>query len=686
MASHTETVTVSVSATGAVTVKNQIKDIGDSAVKSGAEVNAFSSAIAFIATGAALAALVHYSDQFQQLHNRLKLVTNSTADLASVTSKLTTIANGTYQSLGSVATVYQRVEQASGKLKLTQEQTLDFTKQLSEATALSGVSAQTASNGLTQLTLGLGSAHLQGQHLRALLNDLPYVASAMATGMGVSVSALKELGAKGKLTPEDIIKAFDKVAPNIAADFAKLNPTISQSLQVLDNQITIFAGNTQGVMSLAAKAIIFFADNLQVIATAAVPVIASLTFLAVQVIWGQLVAALTAGVAGILSMVTWFSTLAVTLVVDVIPAFAVFTAALLLNPLTWLVAAAVAAVAALAILWQSFQTGDTWWNTLVSDVNGSWQSLVDIFNQLKSVFAGGTTTLDASPGLKQAADDLANASGSEGAIAKAKKGASAQSTSNPNLTVGQVAANQASSVSAATSAATQQLNASIKSGFTDSISLLNSSQENTFNSGASTLSTSLNKSFASGAAAIGSAIGSASGSAANSNISSAGSSSSISSIGGQTGNGAYGPTFTSTITNPASNYNPANAGFTAGGTQIINTSSRTTSGINDGYTAGGIQISNFAQGGSFRVGGSGGVDSQMVQFRASPDEHVTISTPSQQKQAANGNGPVHVAAPNVTNVLDASNIPMAMDTAAGRSTLVNMIKFNREDFRAALGV
>lgn len=686
MATTTENVVVSVTSTGVVTVRREIEGVGVAAERSGAQVNAFSTAIAFIATGAALAALVHYSDQFQQLQNRLKLVTNSTADLTSVTSKLTTIANGTYQSLGSVATVYQRVEQASGKLKLTQEQTLDFTKQLSEATALSGVSAQTASNGLTQLTLGLGSAHLQGQHLRALLNDLPYVASAMATGMGVSVSALKELGAKGKLTPEDIIKAFDKVAPNIAADFAKLNPTISQSLQVLDNQMTIFAGNTQGVMSLAAKAIIFFADNLQVIATAAVPVIAALTFLAVQVIWGQLVAALTAGVAGILSMVTWFSTLAVTLVVDVIPAFAVFTAALLLNPLTWLVAAAVAAVAALAILWQSFQTGDTWWNTLVSDVNGSWQSLVDIFNQLKSVFAGGTTTLDASPGLKQAADDLANASGSEGAIAKAKKGAGAQSASNPNLTVGQVAANQASSVSAATSAATQQLNAGIKSGFTDSISLLNSSQENTFNSGASTLSTSLNKSFASGAAAIGSAIGSASGSAANSNISSAGSSSSFSSIGGQTSNGAYGPTFTSTITNPPSNYNPANAGFTSGGTQIINTSSRTTSGMNDGYTAGGIQISNFAQGGSFRVGGSGGVDSQMVQFRASPDEHVTISTPSQQKQAANGNGPVHVAAPNVTNVLDASNIPMAMDTAAGRSTLVNMIKFNREDFRAALGV
>jgi hypothetical protein len=34
-------------------------------------------------------------------------------------------------------------------------------------------------------------------------------------------------------------------------------------------------------------------------------------------------------------------------------------------------------------------------------------------------------------------------------------------------------------------------------------------------------------------------------------------------------------------------------------------------------------------GGSFRVGGSGGTDSQLVQFRASPNETVTIRRPDQ---------------------------------------------------------
>lgn len=40
-------------------------------------------------------------------------------------------------------------------------------------------------------------------------------------------------------------------------------------------------------------------------------------------------------------------------------------------------------------------------------------------------------------------------------------------------------------------------------------------------------------------------------------------------------------------------------------------------------------FAGFAEGGSFRVGGSGGRDSQLVAFRASPDETVTITRPDQ---------------------------------------------------------
>ena len=45
----------------------------------------------------------------------------------------------------------------------------------------------------------------------------------------------------------------------------------------------------------------------------------------------------------------------------------------------------------------------------------------------------------------------------------------------------------------------------------------------------------------------------------------------------------------------------------------------------------------FQHGGSFKVGGSGGRDSQLVAFKASPRERVSVETPNQQGKRGNGN-------------------------------------------------
>jgi len=60
-------------------------------------------------------------------------------------------------------------------------------------------------------------------------------------------------------------------------------------------------------------------------------------------------------------------------------------------------------------------------------------------------------------------------------------------------------------------------------------------------------------------------------------------------------------------------------------------------GMGGGGMGGGIGslFGGFATGGSFTVGGAGGVDSQMVAFRASPGEKVDITRPGEQKNGSN---------------------------------------------------
>jgi len=58
-----------------------------------------------------------------------------------------------------------------------------------------------------------------------------------------------------------------------------------------------------------------------------------------------------------------------------------------------------------------------------------------------------------------------------------------------------------------------------------------------------------------------------------------------------------------------------------------------------GGGAGGLfgALPGFASGGSFNVGGAGGIDSQLVAFRASPDETVSVTKPGQESNSGGNN-------------------------------------------------
>ncbi len=61
-----------------------------------------------------------------------------------------------------------------------------------------------------------------------------------------------------------------------------------------------------------------------------------------------------------------------------------------------------------------------------------------------------------------------------------------------------------------------------------------------------------------------------------------------------------------------------------------------TVALSSGLAAVTAALPGFATGGSFMVGGSGGTDSQLVGFRATPNERVTVETPNQQRRGKGG--------------------------------------------------
>lgn len=77
----------------------------------------------------------------------------------------------------------------------------------------------------------------------------------------------------------------------------------------------------------------------------------------------------------------------------------------------------------------------------------------------------------------------------------------------------------------------------------------------------------------------------------------------------------------------------------------------------------------FAGGGSFPVGGTGGTDSQLVQFKASPNERVTISTPGQGAAPGIIFSPVY----NIGSGVSRSDVISACQTTQ-KTTIAHMTK------------
>ncbi len=83
------------------------------------------------------------------------------------------------------------------------------------------------------------------------------------------------------------------------------------------------------------------------------------------------------------------------------------------------------------------------------------------------------------------------------------------------------------------------------------------------------------------------------------------------------------------------------------------------------------------------VGGSGGTDSQVVAFRATPGERVTIQTPEQQR-AAGGAGRAAASGPPVVHIHNHYNESIgvaAISSRDGATAVLNVQRANRGAIR-----
>lgn len=242
--------------------------------------------------------LLQTADAYTNLQNRIRTVVTGQRELIETTDDLLGIANRTRSSLQGTTELYARVALSARELGRSQAELLQFTESLNQAIILSGASAQEASAGLIQLSQGIASGTLRGDELRSVLEQLPAVADVIAKQLGVTRGELRKLGEEGKISATAVLDAFASARQELQERFANAVPTLSQSFQVLQNNLVATIGQldqTAGATELLSRGVLVLAGNMNVLAIAGAAAGAAVTTSLVR----QALPLLTSGLRGV---------------------------------------------------------------------------------------------------------------------------------------------------------------------------------------------------------------------------------------------------------------------------------------------------------------------------------------------------------------------------------------------------
>lgn len=223
-----------------------------------------SKALASIGLGAAVTQFMRVADSVTQLNNALKLSTGSAKQAEQAYSALYEIAQRSRVSFIDLGQTFTSLNRAGQEMGVSQQRMLAVTEAVGNAMAISGGSAQSMQAALVQLGQGMSSGVLRGEELNSVMEQAPRLAKALADGLNVPMGKLREMGAAGQITAEQVVRALESQSAVLSKEVAGATLTVGQAFTKLTNAST----NAVGEFDKASGASTFLANAVSAIATA----------------------------------------------------------------------------------------------------------------------------------------------------------------------------------------------------------------------------------------------------------------------------------------------------------------------------------------------------------------------------------------------------------------------------------
>lgn len=213
--------------------KKELKSVADYGKLVGGQLG-----IAFATLGSAVSIshIIATADQMQNLASQIRLATSSTEQFHAVQTKLRAIANEQRSSFDAVVDLYSNSQRSLSALGKSQQDVINFTRNMTMAMNVGGRSAQAQAAALTQLGQALASGALRGDEFNSVAEQAPILMDLIAKEMGVTSKAIRELAKDGKITADVVYNAVAKATDSLSAMSAKMPTTFAQAIQVIKNE------------------------------------------------------------------------------------------------------------------------------------------------------------------------------------------------------------------------------------------------------------------------------------------------------------------------------------------------------------------------------------------------------------------------------------------------------------------
>ncbi|WHZ12164.1 MAG: Phage tail, tail length tape-measure protein H [Burkholderiaceae bacterium] len=252
-------------AAGMAEVKAGVSAFGDQISKAKTQLLAF---LTINWAAGKLQEIVQIADAWNMMSARLKLATAGQREYTVAQKELFAIAQRIGVPIQETATLYGKLQQAVRMLGGEQKDALTITESISQALRISGASATEAQSSLLQFGQALSAGVLRGEEFNSVVENSPRLAKALADGLNVPIGRLRKLAEEGRLTADVVVNALMSQKDKLAAEYAQLPVTVSQSFTRLSNAFGQWISRldeSTGFTEKLAKALTWLADNLDTV-------------------------------------------------------------------------------------------------------------------------------------------------------------------------------------------------------------------------------------------------------------------------------------------------------------------------------------------------------------------------------------------------------------------------------------